>query len=258
MKANSSYVRLASGLIVPQSDYIDAQERQGIPRRVTIAGLIQAVLVNDSIPFTPGTGGTMGAHTLASKKHEGIVRVDEFGHIIGSRDTYFYNIPSQVHVNTANTVHWDLFNADATLLVRVQSIRQIPNIVTVVTGIAFAWLLERTTSVGTGGTAQTAWLPDTSQTALDVDITCRTKPTGGAVQSTDLFNYAIHSEESNPGTIALAAQGGLELVPKTLSGESDREHGILLRPAQGLCCVQVTSSVQGNTGWLIAFTVEAP
>ena len=256
MKANSSFVRLASGLIISQSDYIDAQERRGIPRRVTIAGLIQAALVNDSILFTPGTGGTMGAHTLASKKHEGIVRVDEFGHIIGSRDTYFYNIPSQVHVNTANTVHWDLFNADASLLVRVQSIRQIPDITIVVTGIAFSWLLERTTSVGTGGTARTAWLPDTSQTALDADITCRTKPTGGAAQSTDLLNYAMHSEETNTGAIVQAMQGGLELVPKMLSGESDREHGILLRPNEGLRCVQVTSSAAGNTGWFITFTVE--
>lgn len=185
-----------------------------------------------------------------------VVSVDESGHIIGSKDIYWYNIPSQVHVAVASTVHWDLFNADAALLVRVVSIRQIPNVTTAVTGIVFDWLLERTTAVGTGGSTVTAWLPDLSQTALDADITCRSKPTGGATQSTDLFNYSISSEETNAATIQLASQGGLELVPPILQGWSPGGHGILLRQNQGIRCVQITNSSAGNTGWLIGITVE--
>lgn len=166
---------------------------------------------------------------------------------------YLYNIASTVHVNSANTVMWDLFNADAALLVRVLSIRQIPNITTAVTGVVFDWLLERTTAVGTGGTAQTAWLDDTSGTALDADITARLKPTGGATQSTDLFNFSLSSEETNAATIQMASQGGLELVPAELVRTG---RGILLRQNQGLRLVQITASAAGNTGWLIAFTVE--
>jgi hypothetical protein len=168
---------------------------------------------------------------------------------------YCYNIPSQVHVNSASTVHWDIFNADAALIVRVLSIKQLPNVTTAVTGIVFDWLLERTTAVGTGGSAQTAWLADTSDTSLDADVTCRSKPTGGATQSTDLFNYSISSEETNAATIQLASQGGLELVPEPLRQDSGGK-GIVLRANQGIRCVQVTNSAQGNTGWLIAFTVE--
>lgn len=167
-------------------------------------------------------------------------------------DSYALDIPSQVHVASANTVHFDLFNADAALIVRVLSIRQIPDIVTAVTGVAFAWKLARTTSVGTGGGSLTPWLPNTAQTALDADITARSKPSGGAAEGTILRNYSIHSEETNTGTLQIAAMGGYELVPPHLVGGE----GIRLGQNQGLRCVQITNSNAGNTGWLISFTME--
>jgi hypothetical protein len=168
---------------------------------------------------------------------------------------YCFSIPSQAHVNSASTVHWDLFNADAALVVRVLSIRQIPNITSAVTGIVFDWLLERTTAVGTGGSSLTAWLADLNDTALDADITARSKPSGGANQSTDLVNYSLSSEETNTATIQVASMGGLELVPAHLLPQYGGK-GIVLRQNQGLRCVQVTASAAGNTGWLISFVVE--
>jgi hypothetical protein len=213
---------------------------------------------NDSILVTPGSGATVATHLINSKEHQAVVICGESGHIIGSKDTYIYSIASTVHVAAANTVMWDLFNADAALLVRVVSIRQLPNIVTAVTGVAFNWSLQRTTAVGTGGTAQTAWLPDLSQTALDADITCRLKPTGGATAGVTLKSYDVHSEETNAGTMVLASLGGLELVPQSINGDltGGIQHGILLRQNHGLRCVQVTNSAAGNTGWVITFTVE--
>lgn len=215
-------------------------------------------LSNDSVLVTPGSGATIATHLINSKEHQAVVQVGESGHIIGSKDTYLFSIASQVHVAAANTVMWDLFNADATILVRVVSIKQQPNIVTAVTGVAFNWQLTRTTAVGTGGTAQTAWLPDLSQTALDADITCRVKPTGGATAGVTLKTYDLHSEETNAGTMVIASMGGLELVPQSITGDltGGIQHGILLRQNQGLRCVQVTNSAAGNTGWEITFTVE--
>jgi hypothetical protein len=207
---------------------------------------------NDSILVTPGSGATVATHLAASKEHQVVMVADDSGHIVGSKPTYFYLIPA-----AANAVHWDMFNADATLLVRVTSILQIPNVTTAVTGVVFDWLLERTTAVGTGGSALTAWLPDLSQTALDADITCRSKPSGGATASTDLRNYSLSSEETAAATLQIAAQGGLELVPEPLQPFGTTPGiGIVLRQNQGIRCVQVTNSVQGNTGWLIGFTVE--
>lgn len=212
-------------------------------------------LANDSILVTPGSGATIATHLVSAKEYQAVMQADEFGQILGSRDTYFYNIVSQVHVAVANTVHWDLFNAHATLLVRVVSVCQIPNVTTAVVGIVFDWKLARTTTVGTAGTAQTAWLADLSQTALDAAITCRSKPTGGAGEGVILRNYSLSSEETNAATIMVTTLGGLELIPQAIAPPNN-EHGILLRQNQGLRCVQITSSVAGNTGWLIGFTVE--
>lgn len=209
----------------------------------------------------PGSSATLAAgdviatEAVSSKEYQVMMQAGPDGHIWGSKPQYIANIPSQVHVAAANTVHWDLFNADATLVVRVISILQIPNVTTAVTGVVTDWLLERTTAVGTGGSTITPWQADLSDAALDADITCRSKPTGGATQSTDLRTYTINSEETTAATIHLASIGGLELVQPMLQPINFGK-GIVLRQNQGLRCVQVTSSAQGNTGWLITFSVE--
>jgi hypothetical protein len=200
-------------------------------------------------------GDVIATENVDSKEYQVFMQAFPDGHLWGSKAQFVAMIPSQVHVSVANTVHWDLFNADAAVVIRVISILQIPNVTTAVTGVVFDWLLERTTAVGTGGTAITPWAADTGDTALDADITCRSKPTGGATQSTDLRNYSISSEETTAATIHLASIGGLELVPASL-WPVNLGKGIVLRQNQGLRCVQVTSSAQGNTGWLITFTVE--
>ena len=213
---------------------------------------------NDSVEVTPGSGATVATHLVNSKEYQVVMVADDLGHIAGSRPVYFWNIPSQVHVAAATTVHWDMFNADASLVVRVQSIQQLPNINTAVTGVATDWQLIRTTSVGTGGSALTVVLADTAQTALDADITARSKPTGGAASGVTLRSYTIHSEETNAATqmMHMMMAGGIaDLIPLTLRPEHSGE-GIVLRQNEGLKCVQATNSSAGNTGWLITFTVE--
>lgn len=212
-------------------------------------------MVKPNASAASSDGSVVSTHTLDAKEIQAFIRIDDTGHITGSKDTYFYQIPSTVHVAAASAIMWDIWNGDPALLVRIVTILHIPNITTAVTGIVFDWLLERTTAIGTTGTAQTAWLPDLNQTALDVDITCRLKPGGGATAGIDLRNFSISSEETNAATIQIASQGGLELVPPVLQPLNDGK-GILLRPSSGLRLTQVTNSNAGNTGWLIGFTVE--
>ncbi len=213
-------------------------------------------LPNDSILVTPGTGAQVPTHLVGSNEYQVVMVAGVDGHILKSKNVYIYNIAEQVHVAAASTIHWDLFNADSTLLVRVISVRQRPSIVTAVTGVAFNWTFQRTTAVGTGGSAQTAVLADTTQGALSANITCRSKPTGGATAGNLIESYAIHSEETNVGVIAIACQGGRELVPLGISTFGNDERGLILRQNQGLSCTQTTNSAAGNTGWQIVFTVE--
>lgn len=214
-------------------------------------------LAGDSILVTPGSGATVATHTVSAKEHQVVMVAAETGQLLGSLPIYWYAIAEQVHVAAASTIHFDIFNAHATLRVRVLSIRQRPSIVTAVTGAAFNWTFQRTTAVGTGGAAQTAILRDTAtpQTALDAAITCRSKPTGGATPGVALRSYAVHSEETNVGVVALASQGGLELIP--FGRLRDYQYaGIYLGQNQGLSVTQTTNSNAGNTGWDILFTVE--
>lgn len=215
-------------------------------------------LAGSSIAVTAGSGETVATETVSSKKHQIMIPAGADGHLIGSKPIYWYYIPEQVHVAAASTIHWDMFNAHASLLVRVLSVRQSPSITTAVTGVATAWTFQRTTAVGTGGSAQTAVLADTSQTSLDAAITCRSKPTGGATAGTSLMGYSVHSEETNAGAIAQTTAGGVELIFSARSSLPAEygARGILLRQNQGLSCTQTTNSSAGNTGWLIAFTVE--
>lgn len=190
-----------------------------------------------------------------AQETQAVILLGPDGHILNSKDVFGLIVPNQVHVAVASNPAWDLWNGTAAGLVRVLSIKHQPDIVTAVTGVAINWLLERTTAVGTGGTALTPWLADTSQTALDALITARSKPAGGATAGTDLFPYQIHSEETNVGTMQIAAVGGLELVPEPLLAVNGGR-GILLRPSQGIRVTQVTSSAVGNSAWVIVFSVE--
>jgi hypothetical protein len=223
----------------------------------------------DNVDITPGTGKTIAADDIGGVLVQRVKTT--FGTDGVSTDVsrlapmpvtqgvdqtliYFYNIPSQVHVNTVNTIMWDLFNGDATAIVRVLSVLQIPDVSIAVTGQNFLWTLTRSVTVGTGGVAANAWTPDSPQTALSSSITCRAKPTGGAITGAVLQTYNLSSEETNTSTIQIASQGGFELVPQILRNSGE---GIVCRPGQGgLRCVQNTASAAGNTLWQIAFSVE--
>jgi hypothetical protein len=211
-----------------------------------------------SLPASSATipgGDVVATETVGGKEYQVFMEARPDGHIIGSKPYYGWLIPSQVHVAAANTVHWDLFNNDPALVLRILSILQIPNITTAVTGVVFDWLLERTTAVGTGGTVITPWEADTAGTDMDADITCRSKPTGGATAGIDLRRYSLSSEETAAATIQIASQGGLELIPP-IFWPVNHGPGIVLRQGQGLRCVQETNSAAGNTGWLITGTIE--
>jgi len=124
-------------------------------------------VADSALLVTEGADQDVAFEDVGGVYHQVVIPADYLGQMFGSRPLYVYQIASAVHVNVASTKFVDMFNADATLVVRILSIRHKPNVTTAVTGVVFDWLLERTTSVGTGGTAQTAWLPDLNQTALD-------------------------------------------------------------------------------------------
>lgn len=211
-------------------------------------------LPNDSIQkAADGSGPLIATHLISGKEYQVVMEANAAGHLRGTGEYYFYSIATSVHVAAASTLWWDVFNAHATLVVRVVLIQPIVNIETAVTGVGFEWQLLRSSAVGTGGTAQTAWLADTTDTALNASITCRLKGTGGATASTSLKWFYTHSEETQAGNQLAGGTFETNIVPNVLV---DTGKGIVLRQNQGLRVNQETNSSAGNTGWLIGFTVE--
>lgn len=167
---------------------------------------------------------------------------------------YFFNTGTTVHVAAASTLMWDFFNASAITL-RVLLIQHIVNLETAVTGVGFEWQLLRTTAVGTGGTAQTAWLADTvNDAALDAGVTMRLKPTGGGTAGTSLKWYYNNSEETLAGNQLQAGTNMMENVVPAILAESGK--GIVLHQNQGLRLNQETNSAAGNSAFLVGFVID--
>lgn len=213
-------------------------------------------LANDSVLVTPGSGASIATHLAGSKEHQVVMVADEFGVIKGSAQTYRLIVPNSAV--GASKVHCDLFNADATLLVKIVSAKVIPDIDTAVTGVVSAEIaLTRTTAVGTGGTAATLdstslTAPtivelDTANAALDTDITARAAPTGGATAGALLGIRHIFTEETNAGA-ALAAMLGAEFIIAP-------EYPVVLRQNQGIRFVQGAVASVGTLNFEITFEV---
>ncbi len=208
---------------------------------------------NDSVLYTPGTGATVATHLVATKEYPVSMEADAAGHILGTKPQYFFMTPMATH---AGVRFFDFFNGDASLIMRITTILHLPGITTAVVGSYGDWYTARTTTSGTGGTAVTAWLPDLSQTALDADITCRSKPTGGAAELAGGggFNWAHSSEETEGGSMMMASLGGSEILPPII--QPPFGEGYVIRPGAGLVCYDSWTTVVGSSAFLIGFTVE--
>jgi hypothetical protein len=204
-------------------------------------------LANDSVLVTPGSGATIATHLASSKEHQVVVMAEADGHIVNSKDDWFaWFTPA---TNAANRSVADLFNADATVVVRVRGVWVIPT-VTAVTGVNVEYILNRISAVGTGGTTITPRPLDKSFAALDADITARAGATGGATLDVELFRQYQFCEETNAGLMLMQHQN---LLPSSIG---NRVAEIVLRQNEGLQVKQGGAGTVGLTGALFYFTVE--
>lgn len=240
---------MPSGLWVPPGlstkDRLDVAELQGIPRRVAITRRIMGLQANDSILVTPGSGATVATHLVSSKEYQVMMLADHLGHIYGSRDRWLvYYTPT---TNAASREVAELFNADATQVVRVHGLWIIPTL-TSITGVQIGYDINKITSVGTtGSTTVTPRAMDSTQAALDADITARFGSTAGAALDFKYFEAYIFNDETNPSTGFIGYQNLLPLV-----GFETAE--FVLRQNQGIQIKQQAAGTVGLTGALIYFT----
>ena len=204
-------------------------------------------LAGDSILVTPGSGATVATHTVSAKEHQVVMLAEPQGHLVGTVPTYWFNTGALTHVAAGSTLLFDMFNADATVIVRVRSIIHTTLVEGAVTGVGLRFQLLRTTTVGTAGSSVTAWEADVNDNDPDADITARSKATGGAGAGTSLMWWNRSVEE----TVAPANGSLNEVLPLLL-----QQNGIVLRQNTGLRINQESNSSVGSSAFLVGFTVE--
>lgn len=159
----------------------------------------------------------------------------------------------------ASLVYFDLFNATGSgVNVLVNSVIPIVSGAVAVTGVVGVDLyLERTSAIGTAGTAATYNGTDIAVPTFSGmvpgdnpsgSITARITPTGGATVGAIISWASLFTEETNAATY----MGNLnEMVTKGISGAP----GLLVVPNTGIRVAQGTVASVGNIGFDISFQI---
>ena len=172
-------------------------------------------------------------------------------------NTYRVFVPAQAV--GANLIYFDLFNPTTSpWQLDVYSVIPIVSGAVAVTGVvAVDLFLNRTSAVGTGGTAMT--FNGTSFTAMTLakmtgagqdvtEISGRLTPTGGATAGAAIAGCSVFSEETNAGTY-LAGGGFIDLVRR---GHDDCPP-MMVQQGSGLSVVQGSVASVGNIGFDVIF-----
>lgn len=174
-----------------------------------------------------------------------------------NHQAYRMFVPSQAV--GANKVYFDLFNATGSgKIMKVKSVRPVKNGSISVTGtLSVQLFMTRTTSIGTGGTANT--IDGTSLTALTIcefdlsnaalpaQITARLTPTGGATGGAIVGERHIFPEETNGATYE-AQDFMFDIGVDT--------QDFIVRENTGIRVVQGTVASVGNIGFDVIFELE--
>jgi len=206
---------------------------------------------NDSLLLTPGSGATLATHLKNSKEHEVIMLARASGHVQGIEEWYFFQTNASALFAAANSLWFDMFNADAALVVRILGLWHLSMVEAGGGATGLRWEVSSTTAVGTGGTALTAWKADENDGALDVDITARLKATGGATIDRSLF-WKDEGISTSTSTFHWGKQ-----LRSWLPAGLDLGKGLVLRQNRGFRIQQQTAGNTGNfASTLVGFVVE--
>jgi hypothetical protein len=211
---------------------------------------------------TLGTGDVIGTQLINSKEVQGVLILNDSGHISHTLPTYYWYVPPAV--SAVSKLMADIFNPAASgKIIDILGLWCIPKSdVAVAPVIGVEFMLFRTSAAGTGGTAYTynGGTVDTAHTITPLDtantttlttslVTARAVPTAGATISAMYFPSYSFSEETN----AAAYIGSLtNLLP--MAGEAPQP--ITLNSSEGLLIKEGTAATPiGSFAFLGLITV---
>lgn len=219
---------------------------------------------NDSIAVTPGAGALVAAQSPGDgKKYQVMTVADDKGHLLGTKPTYSYIVPSTPV--GANKLFLDIFNATGSgKIMKIISIRPIIDTDVAVSGlVGIRLLVFRTSAVGTGGTAWqyrnatldvaggTVGPHDTANAALPAQITGRHLLTAGATISEWIRGMYVMGEEAST-SMAYEFQGTINI----LDVDDASCQLLTVREGEGILVKQGAIASVGNVRFRVTFTLE--
>lgn len=180
----------------------------------------------------------------------GGVDVHEQGVFQTAPDTFY--ILADAVTFAANKMHLSILNAVGSgKVVHLQKLFIINNQLTSITGVAIRFDVKKATA-HSGGTLITPEKADSLSDNLPAGITCRTGATS-VTEGAIMYPLVANNDESGatmafPGAQLLA---GLNWMP-----EGNEIQAWRLRPGEGMCIKQITSSTVGSFSWLAVVGVE--
>ena len=169
-------------------------------------------------------------------------------------DPFYIVLPAaKLAVGASGSTMIDLFNGTTDRLLRVRSARVFADCIAAITGVPILFRLQRTTDVGTGGTAITPAPFDLGMEVLKATVSCRSLPTGGATLTTTLGTINGNPDEAAASALDAAWSGTLgELLPEAVR----HGPGLVVRPGAGLAIVAEGSSLVANVWCVVVFAAE--
>lgn len=184
--------------------------------------------------------------------------VDRYGRAMANPgldgDVYLLFVPPQAV--GANRIHVDLFNGTTDKDIEIVSVQPVMSGAVAVTGaLAVDLYLQRTTAIGTAGTAATAEGTNLAAPAISkldpkspdipATITARAIPTGGATGGAVLAFESQFSEETSVATY----------FRNNLLKDNFLGARLVVQPNTGIRVVQGAVASVGNVGFLVLFSV---
>jgi hypothetical protein len=169
-------------------------------------------------------------------------------------DPFYIALPAaKLAVAAAGGTMIDLFNGTTDGLLRVRSARVFADTIAAITGTPTLFRLQRTTAVGTGGTAITPLPFDDGMEVLKASVSCRSLPTGGATLGGTLGTINGNPDEAAESALEAAWSGTLgELLPEPVR----LGPGLVVRPGAGCAIVAEGSSLVANVWCVVVFSSE--
>ena len=147
----------------------------------------------------------------------------------------------------------DLWNGTTNRLLRVRSARVFADCIAAITGVPILFRLQRTTDIGTTGTAIVPLPFDEGMEPLRGLVSCRSLPGGGATLGATLGTINGNPDEAAESALDASWSGTLgELLPEAVRNGP----GLVVRPGAGCAIVAEGSSLVANVWTIITFSAE--